>query len=125
MAAVEQLQIVKKILVEATNALCSSLDPDDVLWTLQTKGALKPDDVTKIRCMTTPGKQVEKLLGILMRKPVSAYEVFMEALKEERADLFNVVKEIATKHGYKPSKFLSAIYMIVHSACEQRIHFPV
>ena len=114
MAAVEQLKIVKIILVEATGILCSNLEPDDILRTLQTKGALKPDDVTKIRSLTTTGEQVERLLNMLMRKPVSAYDVFMEALKEEREDLFDIVKDIATKHDYKSGKFLSECLYIQH-----------
>ena len=109
MAAMEQLKIVKTILTEATDILCENLEPDDILRTLQSKGALKPDDVTKIRSLTTAGEQVERLLNILRRKPVSAYDVFMEALKEEREDLFDIVKEIATKYGYGNGRFLVVI----------------
>ena len=106
MAAVEQLKIVKNILLEATDILCANLEPDDILRTLQTKSALKPDDVTKIRGLATAGEQVERLLNILMRKPVSAYDAFMEALKEDREDLFDIVKELATKYSYKSGRFL-------------------
>ena len=57
---------------------------------------------------------------MLMRKPVSAYDVFIEALKEEREDLFDIVKEIATKHGYKSGRFL-----VICIECMYRTSFLV
>ena len=79
-----------------------------MLRALQTNGALKPDDVTKIRNLTTTTEQVEKLLDMLTRKPASAFDRFMEALKEEREDLFYMIKDIAAKHRYihKAGKYL-------------------
>ena len=98
--AAERLKIIKKILAESTDILCSNLEPGDMLRTLQTNGAFKADDVTKIKNLTTTTEQVGKMLDLLMRKPVSAFDRFMEALKEEREDLFEMVKDIAAKHRY-------------------------
>ena len=106
--AAEQLKIIKKILAESTDILCVNLEPSDMLRTLQTNGALKPDDVIKIRNLTTTTEQVGKLLDMLTRKPASAFDRFMEALKEEREDLFDMIKDIAAKHRYihKAGKYL-------------------
>ena len=92
---------VKNILREATNTLCENLQPNDVLRQLKTKGAIKQDDVEKIKKQDTTTEMVEKLLEILTRKPVSAYETFMEALKEDRYDLFEELKDIEAKHEYR------------------------
>ena len=92
---------VKNILCEATDLLCENLRPSDVLRQLKTKGAIKQDDVEKIKKQDTTTEKVEELLDILMRKPVSAYETFMEVLKRERHDLFLQVKIIETRYQYQ------------------------
>ena len=116
--AEDQLKAVKQILVESTDILSQNLDPCNILRTLMVKGALKSDDVTHIRSLITNTKQVESLLGVLMRKPASAYNVFMEALKEEREDLFNIVKEKESKHHYvkdgKSLIFFSMEFRSIH-----------
>ena len=81
--------------------LCENLQPSYILRHLKTNGAIKQDDVEKIKRQDTTTEMVEKLLDILMRKPVSAYETFMEALKEERNDLFEDVKDLEAKHEYR------------------------
>ena len=92
---------VKNILREATVLLCKNLQPTDVVRYLKTKGAIKQDDAEKIKRQETTSEMVEELLDILKRKPVSAYETFMEVLERERHDLFSQVKAIETSHQYR------------------------
>ena len=95
---------VKKILQEATDLLCEYLQPGDVLRQLKTKGTIEQKDVEKIKKQDSTTEMVEKLLDILMRKPVFAYETFMEILKEKRHDLFVQVKDIEIKHHFGSGK---------------------
>ena len=101
---------MKAILLEASELLCENLQPSDVLRKLKAKGALKSDDVEKIKRQDTTTEMVEMLLNVLMRKPASAYEKFIEILKVERDDLFVQVTAIELRHGYHKSKLF---YFIV------------
>ena len=76
-----------------------------MLIQLKTKGAIKQDDVERIKKQDTTTEMVEKLLDILTRKPVSAYEAFMEILEEQRYDLFVQVKDIEIKHHFGSGKY--------------------
>ena len=64
---------------------------------MKASGALTQDDVTKILLEKTPTEQVDKLIEVLMRKPESAYTTFMNALQEERPDLYRQVKTIESE----------------------------
>ena len=89
-----KLLVMRKTLTEATDALCDNLLPGKMLRSLKSTGALEPDDVERVKKETTTSEQVEKMIGILMRKPVSAYNSFMDILEEERPDLYEKVKDI-------------------------------
>ncbi|XP_072043551.1 uncharacterized protein [Amphiura filiformis] len=84
--------------------LAENLDPIGMLRQMTAKRALTPDDRTIIKKEATSTEQVDKLIEILCRKPVSSYDVFMEILSEERNDLYNRVKDIEAKHGYRKVK---------------------
>ena len=79
--------------------LCENLRPDDLLRDLKSKGALKRDDVTKIKKEDTDTEKVDKLIEILTRSPVSSYIAFMGVLQKERRDLYDKVKAIEDKHS--------------------------
>ena len=90
----DRLDFVKKTLLESTVILSANLIPDGILREMKSSGALTQDDVTKILLKDTPTEQVDKLIAVLMRKPESAYMTFMNALQEERSDLYRQVKII-------------------------------
>ena len=85
---------MQKTLTEATDTLCDNLLPGKMLRSLKSKGALDPDDVERVKKETTTSEQIEKMTDVLMRKPVSAYNTFMDILEEERPDLYGKVKGI-------------------------------
>ncbi|XP_072024529.1 uncharacterized protein [Amphiura filiformis] len=100
-SASDNLAIVKKILTEATDIICDNLDPEILLRTMKTKGALTDNDVSYIRAKITTDDKAEQLLSILMKKPVESYDIFMETLvAKERKDLYAQIKNIEMRHGY-------------------------
>ena len=96
----DKLHIVEKILMKATQVLCDNLQPKDILISLKSRGTLTTDDVERIESEKTTSDKVEKLLDILNRKPVSAYDMFMEILREKRPDLFEIVHAIEIGFQY-------------------------
>ena len=94
--------MVKEILRESTKILCDNLSPYDLLLSMVVKGAIKPDDVTRIKNQATDTERVEKLIEVLRRSPVSSYTAFMSVLQGERRDLYAKVKEIEEKYSGKP-----------------------
>ena len=102
----ERLAIIKKILTAATDAICDNLNPKDILRTMKSKDALSANDCKKIESKVTEGDQAEEMLNILMTKPASAYETFVETLHDKgREDIYRVIKNLEAKHGYdRPGK---------------------
>ena len=97
----DQLRIIKKILIEATVIICNHLDPKLVLRTMKARGALSPDDCTLIQSKVTRSNQAEEMLNILMTKPATAYETFMDVLLEQkRNDIHQAIKDLEIKHDY-------------------------
>ena len=96
---------VKKIMRAATNDVCDNLDADcltKMMSTLQFKNALLTNDLQTIRSKTTDEDKADELLLILQRKPVTAYDSFMETLIEiDKKDIYDKVKPLETKHGYR------------------------
>ena len=101
MTAMNQLTIIKKILIESTSIICDHLDPKIVLRAMKTKGALTHNNVELIESEPVKSDQAEVMLNILMRKPASAYDIFMETLLGNgRKDLYDQIRHIETKYGY-------------------------
>ena len=98
------LDMVRKILTESTKILCDNLSPYDLLLDMVSKGAIKPDDVTRIQKQDTDTEKVLKLIEILRKSPVSSYTAFMNVLREERSDLYTQVQAIEDKHSGKIEK---------------------
>ena len=90
----ERLDFVKKTLLTSTTILIANLKPDGILRSMKARGALTQDDVTKIQLKDSTTEQVDKLIGVLMRKPESAYMTFMNILQGERPDLYDKIKII-------------------------------
>ena len=89
------LEVLQKTLLEATEILCKNLQPRDVLRQLKSKGALNADDVERIkRSQFTTTDEVDMLLDMLRKKPLSSYNIF----KEERQDLYQTVKDVERKN---------------------------
>ena len=94
-AAINELSIIKRILIASSDIICDNLDPKLVLRTMKIKGALTPYDVELIESMPVKSDQAEVMLNILMKKPASAYEIFMETLLAKgRKDLYDPIKDI-------------------------------
>ena len=93
-AIYDRLGVVKKTLLESSKNLSDYLNPNGILMSMKTKGALTQDEVTKIQKNDTHTEQVNKLIEELIRKPATAYETFMEILRKERSDLYNEVRAI-------------------------------
>ena len=96
----KKLQTMQKILLRSTGFLCDSLRPADVLRNLKTEEVLTPDEAREINAKPTDADQVEHLLDILQRKPLSSYVTFMEILKTNRCDLHEKVKLIEQKYNF-------------------------
>ena len=100
-AAINQLAIIHEILTESTDIICKYLDPKLVLRTMQAKRALTHDDVQRIESKKVDSDQAAEMLNILMKKPASAYDIFVETLRNEgRKDLYGHFKALESKHGY-------------------------
>lgn len=100
-ATLDQLAIIKKILIESTDIICDNLNLKPVLRTMKAKGALTPDDAKLIESKPVESDQVEVMLNTLMKKPASAYDIFVETLLANgRSDLCERIREIEMSHGY-------------------------
>ena len=100
---------VEKILKECKELLCNKLEPTNILSKMKIKDALTDDEVTRIKREDSRQDKVYKLLEELKLKPVTSYNVFMELLKEERSDLYNMMKDKEAKHIGKPFKKYESI----------------
>ena len=91
-----KLLVMQKTLTETTDTLCAEdkLLPGKMLRSLKSKGALETDDVERIKKETTTSEQVRKMTGVLMMKPVSDSNSYMDILKEEGPDLYEKVMDI-------------------------------
>ena len=77
-----------------------------------TQGGLTRDDVKRIKHEKTTPEQVDELIGTLLKKPLTAYDTFMEILENKRYDLFEIVHSIeigCQYHGTGELKFKSQI----------------
>ena len=106
----KQLTIIKRILIASSDNICDNLDPKFVLGTMETQGALTPYDVELIASMPVKSDQAEVMLNILMKKPASAYDIFMESLLAKgRIDLYDPIKDIEMAHGYVKAGKLNSL----------------
>ena len=110
------LDKVKKILTDSTLILCKNLQPYDLLLELKTKNELTDDNFTRISKEDTDTEKVDKLIDILKRSSVSAYDAWMSYLQENRNDgpndLYAQVKAIEDKYvgkGHNKLKYLYAL----------------
>ena len=101
---------MQKILTESTKILCDNLNPYDLLLDMVSKGAIKPDDVARIKKQDIDTEKVEKLIEILRKSPVSSYTAFMNVLREERNDLYTQVQAIEDKNFGKIQNQLKYLY---------------
>ena len=97
----EKLEIIKKILTKSTDFICDNLNPEDLLRTLKSEGAISENDGAYIRAKVTSADQAELLISILKRKPVESYEIFKETLKTKgRGDIYAHLKNKELEEGY-------------------------
>ncbi|XP_072027202.1 uncharacterized protein [Amphiura filiformis] len=99
------MELVKKILRDSTQTICTGLDSKGLRETIELllkKSALLTNDAQTIRSKNTDEDKAEELTNILKRKPVTAYDAFMDVLLEiSKQDLYDQIKHIQDESGYK------------------------
>ena len=93
----DDIAIKNKVLETSLVELCDNLDPHTVLKVLRARRQITADDKQRIEIKGVTGDQVDELVNILLRKPVEAYNCFMENIKEEQSHVYQKVKTIETK----------------------------
>ena len=101
----DDLQTMHKILTESLQYLSEYLEPEDVMRSLIAKGAITNNEAVKIRKKDTSPEQVDCLLEILRRKPVTSYITFMEVLKTARSDLHVNVQKLEKKYNFNQGDY--------------------
>ena len=72
----------KELLNSNRDKLVKNIDPDELITKLQADGVLTDRDVGRIKENKQTETQVEKMLDIIVRKPDSALDKFVESLDE-------------------------------------------
>ena len=91
-AAVGDLPLKNQILEASLVDLCNSLDPRPVLKTLLAQEAITADDKQRIEKKCVTSDQVDELVNTLLKKPVEAYNCFMEHIKKEQSHVYEMVQ---------------------------------
>ena len=91
------LDVKNQVLETSLVDLCDYLDPHPVLKALLARGEITADDKQRIEIKGVTSDQVDELVNTLLRKPVDAYNCFMENIKEQQSHVYQKIKAIETK----------------------------
>ena len=96
----------KRILRESLQIICDNLIVDEpTIEKLQQKQALLTHDAQMIRSKKTNDYKAEELVRILVTKPVTAYDGFMDVLLEtDKQELHGKILKLQEEAGYKRGK---------------------